>query len=341
MDVNLNCDKGGMMNEIPAPADFEVEQLANSVPSSLANSTSSSPNATTGSSSDIATYASKSSSESETPPKRFRPLREINIRGDLHICLMGDLGVAQSQLLKLIINVEPRGVYTTARGSNRVGLTAAVQKDPVTNEMVLEGGALQYMKLWSRLSVLRRQRSPREDMTYAEPQTENINLPPALLSRFNLLWLTLDRADMDTDLEMARHDVYVHQNRESPALGFSPLEPSVLRCKKIIPLCSKGAGRAQALARLRFSETVAQSDVDEALRLMQMSKFSLYADDRQKSGLDAILDIYSILRDEASRANKMDVSYAYALNWIYRKVATSRTQLTCEPITLIAVFGNN
>jgi hypothetical protein len=58
---------------------------------------------------------------------------------------------------------------------------------------------------------------------------ENINLPPALLSRFDLLWLILDRADMESDLEMARHIVHVHQNLESPALGFTPLEPSVLR----------------------------------------------------------------------------------------------------------------
>jgi len=53
-----------------------------------------------------------------------------------------------------------------------------------------------------------------------------------------------------------------------------------------------------------------------------MSKFSLYSDDRQKSGLDAISDIYSIVRDEAARGNRVDVSYAHALNWISRKVST-------------------
>ncbi|KAM0998522.1 hypothetical protein ACFX2I_008243 [Malus domestica] len=50
----------------------------------------------------------------------------------------------KSQLLKHIINVGPRGVCTTGKGSSGVGLTvtAAVQNDPVTNGMVLEGGAL-------------------------------------------------------------------------------------------------------------------------------------------------------------------------------------------------------
>lgn len=321
----------------------------------------------------------------------------MKIRGDLHICLMGDPGVAKSQLLKHIINVAPRGVYTTGRGSSGVGLTAAVQKDPVTNEMVLEGGALvladmgicaidefdkmeesdrtaihEVMEqqtvsiakagittsLNARTAVLAAANPAWGRYDLRRTPAENINLPPALLSRFDLLWLILDRADMDNDLELARHVVHVHQHKESPALGFAPVEPSVLRAyiseaRKVSPHVPKDLEEyiasayssirqdeakssaphsyttvrtllsilriSSALARLRFSETVIQSDVDEALRLMQMSKFSLYSDDRHKSGLDAISDIYSILRDEAARTNNMDVSYAHALNWISRK----------------------
>lgn len=50
--------------------------------------------------------------------------------------------MAKSQLIKHIAHISPRAVYTTGKGSSGVGLTAAVQRDPVTQEMVLEGGAL-------------------------------------------------------------------------------------------------------------------------------------------------------------------------------------------------------
>jgi len=45
-------------------------------------------------------------------------------------------------LLKHIAYISPRGIYTTGKGSSGVGLTASIIKDPITNEVSLEGGAL-------------------------------------------------------------------------------------------------------------------------------------------------------------------------------------------------------
>ena len=64
------------------------------------------------------------------------------IRGDINVLMLGDPGTAKSQFLKYVEKTSPRAVYTTGQGASAVGLTAAVRKDPVTREWMLEGGAL-------------------------------------------------------------------------------------------------------------------------------------------------------------------------------------------------------
>jgi len=61
----------------------------------------------------------------------------LKIRGEINIALIGDPGIAKSQLLKHISFLAPRAVYTTGKGSSGVGLTAAIVTDPYTKELSL------------------------------------------------------------------------------------------------------------------------------------------------------------------------------------------------------------
>ncbi|CAE7762222.1 MCM7, partial [Symbiodinium sp. CCMP2456] len=177
----------------------------------------------------------------------------LKIRGDIHTLMMGDPGVAKSQLLKQVTYIAPRSVYTSGKGSSSAGLTASVNRDNSTGDVTLEGGALVMADCGVVVSKLRStdqgidefDKMDEKDRTaiheVMEQQTisiakagvtttlncrttvlaaanpvygrynpykspvENIDLPAALLSRFDLVFLLLDTVDGDRDKQLSRH----------------------------------------------------------------------------------------------------------------------------------------
>ncbi|EFA03620.1 DNA replication licensing factor Mcm7 [Tribolium castaneum] len=310
----------------------------------------------------------------------------MKIRGNINICLMGDPGVAKSQLLGYIDRLAPRSQYTTGRGSSGVGLTASVMKDPMTGEMMLEGGALvladqgvccidefdkmadadrtaihEVMEqqtisiakagimtcLNARVSILAAANPAYGRYNPKRTIEQNIQLPAALLSRFDLLWLIQDKADRDNDLKLAKHITYVHQHCKQPPTQIKSLDMGVMR--KYIALCKlkepvipedlteyivnayvelRNVARnsrdmtftsarnllgilrlSTALARLRLSNVVEKDDVNEAIRLMEMSKDSLNQTFEKGARPPNVNDqIFAIIRDLAGESKTVKLS---------------------------------
>ncbi len=302
--------------------------------------------------------------------KTFSGTAANKVRGDINVLLVGDPGVAKSQLLTYVHRIAPRGMYTSGRGSSAVGLTAYVTRDPESKDMVLESGALvlsdrgiccidEFDKMSDSARSMLHEVMEQQTVSIAKAgiiavlnartsvlasanpvgsrynpnmsMVENIQLPPTLLSRFDLLYLLLDRPNPETDRRLARHLVSLHF-KEPPQKKRGAIDATLLTDyvsyarANVQPVLSDEAAEelvegyvemrrmggsrkvitatprqleslirlSESLARMRLSRRVDRDDAKEALRLMRVAMQQSAVDPRTGTiDMDKILTGHS------------------------------------------------
>jgi replicative DNA helicase Mcm len=202
-----------------------------------------------------------------------RKKSDISQRGTINIILIGDPSTAKTRMLQAVSNAAPKAIYTSGMGASGIGLTAAAVQD--ANGWRLEAGALVladggiccideiekmndedrvkiheamskqtisidkatiHTTLNSRTSVIAAANPTHGRYNDNEYLTDNISLPPTILSRFDLIFIIRDIADETKDTEMAQTIFGVRDiENQKGILDTELLKKYILYAKRLQP----------------------------------------------------------------------------------------------------------
>ncbi len=185
-------------------------------------------------------------------------------RGDIHVLLVGDPGVAKSVMLKYLSMIAPKGRYVSGKSASGAGLTATVVRDEFLKGWSLEAGAMvlsnkglvcidelekmdendrstmhealeQQSVTISKANVQATLRSQTSVLAAANPKfgrfdpsqmiAKQVNLAPSLLNRFDCIFILRDLPNKQRDEAIATHVLHEHKKE----VNYDIIEKDLLR----------------------------------------------------------------------------------------------------------------
>jgi len=281
-------------------------------------------------------------------------------RGDIHVLLVGDPGVAKSVLLKFISSIAPKGRYVSGKAATAAGLTASVVKDEFLRGWSLEAGAMvlanrglvcideiekmteqdrsamhealeQQTVSISKANIHATLRAETTVLAAGNPKLgrfdpytpipQQIDISPALLSRFDVIFVIRDLPNKSQDEAIATHVLEEHSQeviremiepkllRKYISYSKQKIKPKLtneaveeiksfyvnLRNQSIrtdanikpIPITARqleGIIRlSEACARMRLSDKVKREDAKKAIDILKISLTQVGYDEETKS----------------------------------------------------------
>ena len=225
----------------------------------------------------------------------------VRVRGDIHVLLIGDPGAAKSQMLKAATRIAPKSSFVSGKSATGVGMVAAVVRDDLTKGWALEAGALvlasgglasidemdkmsdddtsamhealeQQTVSIAKANIQATLRCQTTVLGAANPKfgrfdpygdiAKQIDFPPALLSRFDLIFVLRDIPDKKRDDLIADH---ILQTNKDTSKTITDLEPDFI--KKFIAYAKENCNPVltqEAITKIReFYVKIRSSGADD------------------------------------------------------------------------------
>ncbi len=207
-------------------------------------------------------------------------------RGYINILAVTDPGMAKTVLLQFVANVTPHGVYVSATTSSKVGLIAPLVRDELTGQYAIEpgpymlasGGTLcldeggdlnkeEYKYLGecmdsgqchiakaginatvkTEAALLTASNPNGGNYDVGAPLADQVKIPPAILSRYDLKILQVDTSSEEKDMRVAQFisSGYLPESQEQVSEYVSPdlLRKYISFARKIEPVTTSAVNK--------------------------------------------------------------------------------------------------